>query len=189
MANDVKQTTLYTPCLMPSQQFYFLKQNIFVDTQASKQNHYTLYSITNEDIYHNYYRGIGFLQTSTFVDNEFADTTETLLYVKNKFYNCGEMPKFFKDTFQNQTAHYINIIPNPARVGNDVMAYKTQTPELTNISFADELGRFYKTIQIPTCNKQNMTFVIPHQYLHSGINIIAFEFADGHKEVTKLVVN
>ncbi len=197
MANHYKEITSAIPCNISHPQYYFNRQKLDYKSCPAE------FLITC-DVYHDYYKGIGFLQKINFgAVMPFAyqysdsckpnttnnrDTTETLLYVKNKFYNCGSVPSIFNTEFKNETAHYINIMPNPIKSGDDVIAYKTNSSELSKVAFVDEVGRFYSTIQNPICEKANSTFIIPHDYFHIGLNIIAFEFADGHREITKVVV-
>ncbi len=198
IANHYKEITSAIPCNISHPQYYFNRQKTSYDTSCS------INFLFSCDVYHDYYKGIGFLKKINYgrvipiynyqpytcvpdTTND-RDTIETLLYVKNKFYNCGKVPSIFKTEFKNGTAHYINIMPNPVKGGDDVIAYKTNSAELSKVAFVDEVGRFYSTIQNPVCEKANSIFVIPHQFFHVGLNMIAFEFADGHREITKVVV-
>jgi hypothetical protein len=162
------------------------------------------YAVLPKIITHQYIKGLGFLENIHFsypiyggqnspsfiaMDTmNYRDTAETLLYIKNKFYNCGEMPDIFKRVFKNETENYVNIVPNPVQFGEDVFVYKSSSANISSISFTDELGRFLPTVQKPTYTEKELTFTIPHQYFHIGLNIVSFQFDDGHQEIHKIIV-
>jgi hypothetical protein len=198
--NNYPTSVINQPCVIPLEIYGF--NNYSKGTNLTCGSYRFYYNAV-----HHYIKGVGFLQNKKFtyysydqspwynqypkckVDTtSFRDTTETLLYIKNKFYNCGEMPDIFKRVFKNETESYVNILPNPVQFGVDVIGYKTSAANISSISFTDELGRFLPTVQKPICTEKEITFTIPHQYFHTGLNIVSFQFNDGHQEIHKIIV-
>ncbi|MEY2829441.1 MAG: hypothetical protein RIQ33_1299 [Bacteroidota bacterium] len=175
-----ENSNLLEPCSIPTNTFKF--DYPFQSVNYRKHQYIKGYGYLNE------INGDKYVQTSNGYQIVKADTTETLLYIKNKFYNCGEMPDFFIRVFKNETENYVNIVPNPVQFGEDVIGYKSASSNISSISFTDELGRFLPTVLKPTCTEKEVTFTIPHQYFHIGLNIVSFIFYDGHQEIHKIIV-
>jgi hypothetical protein len=143
---------------------------------------------------HQYIKGLGYLNNNKFgsysINNskKYFDTTETLLYIKNKFYNCGELPAIFSTSAKNETSNYVNIMPNPSAFGSDIIGYKTSSANINSFAFMNELGQLMPSVQKPNCTQSEITFIIPHSYFHIGLNIMSISFDDGHKEIHKIIV-
>ena len=118
----------------------------------------------------------------------FKDTIENLIFIKNQFFHCGSVPDFFNKKYQHETAKYINLFPNPATLNSEIIAYKINSHYLQTIDLYDNNGIFKKTLEVPTCNFNEVTFRFTTQYFNIGLNFLKFSFDDGHQEIHKIIV-
>jgi hypothetical protein len=150
-------------------------------------------------IQHDYYYGIGFLsqdnwkvfqpQYSPLASAAPFNNTETLIYVKNQFYKCGEKPLFSKYEL-NHHENVVEFFPNPVLQKSSLICNLANPFEnkLEFIKIYNLLGQEEKAFTVPSFGNELKQFNIPYSYLHAGINILRFVFTNGHSEVHQIVV-